>query len=124
MSESKTKEEIKTLLRLALAEWSATNAHQQDCAAHGESMHCCIDTDAKNEHASVVGGAHSNVEAMLDFLAGKMAPPSREAFLASIFVETPTPCSNCKTVAHVTSEERGRGKWTCYSCGAINRFKK
>jgi hypothetical protein len=36
--------------------------------------------------------------------------------------EIEVPCSNCKKKAFVTAEERGRGKWTCYQCGAGNKW--
>ena len=46
------------------------------------------------------------------------------ARIAELIREIQTPCSNCRTVARVTAEERGRGRWTCYSCGTINHWTK
>jgi hypothetical protein len=44
--------------------------------------------------------------------------------LREFLAELPADCSCCKKTAYVTGEERGRGKWTCYSCGTINRWVK
>lgn len=122
----KTQEEIKAILRVALREWSDTDAHQQDCGAHGEGMYCCIDTAANDAHASLVGGSHKNVEAMIEFIADRFvphAPKSTTDAIDELLKEVRVPCSNCKKDAFVTHEERGRGKWTCYQCGSVNKWQ-
>lgn len=42
--------------------------------------------------------------------------------IGAMLAEVPCPCTNCRKVAHVTYEERCRGRWTCYGCGAGNRY--
>ena len=44
------------------------------------------------------------------------------AMIREMIKEIPTTCSNCGGTAHVTAEERFRGRWDCYSCGTINRW--
>ena len=47
-----------------------------------------------------------------------------DAAIRDFLAEHPADCSYCGKTAYVTGEERSRGKWTCYSCGGINRWVK
>ena len=62
---------------------------------------------------------------VLQQIEARLAAEAKEtARIHELIREIPTPCSGCRRIAHVTSEERGRGRWTCYGCGLVNRWSK
>lgn len=43
-------------------------------------------------------------------------------FLHEMMRDYPCTCVNCECVAWVSRYLASGGKWTCYTCGRINRF--
>ena len=41
-----------------------------------------------------------------------------------LFREREATCSNCGTLAHVAASDWFSGRWTCYSCGLVNRVPR
>ena len=94
-------------------------ARKVNCKATDDVLHDLRHGGLKDDVCVV---CRKNLEdARAEFKAREEAETAR---IAELIREVPTPCSNCRTVAHVTAEERGRGRWTCYSCGTINHWTK
>jgi len=98
------------------------NENKTLCGRVARRVHCQAHDDVLHDLRH--GGLKCRKKLEEARAAFKAREEAETARIAELIREIPTPCSNCRTIAHVTAEERGRGRWTCYSCGTINHWKK